>query len=325
MSGHLAIQIRFDHMTTHHPTSIHSLQAARSLFHLDHLTVVSVAGDDAGKFLQGQLTCNINELSDEKASIAAFCNAKGRAICTLLIVKTGPTYRLILPLVLADKVRQKLQMYILRSKVMLSDGGKDFKLLGLIGAEEGVLGDHLPSGRYEVLTHPITTLRLTSNQPKFLCIVDSAALRQLADRLVGQGYTPGDLNEWRYRELSDGLPWLNERTSEQFIPQMLNLDLLGGISFNKGCYTGQEIIARTHYLGKTKRQMVVADCEAEIDTSTHPAVIDAVTREKVGEILASCVYRGKTRLQLIVQTVDGETKSLILDGIERATLTLTSE
>ena len=320
-----AFQTRFSQMTVHLASSTHSSQSVRSLFYLDHLTVLSVAGDDAGKFLQGQLTCNINELTDEKAGIAAFCNAKGRAICTLLIVKTGPVYRLILPVALVDKVRQKLQMYVLRSKVILNDGFDDFKLLGLVGDVDRSLGDHMPSSRFEVLPQPVTTLRLTSNQPKFLCVVESQSLELFVNRLNDQGFTRGDIDDWRYNELSDGLPWLDLRTSEQFIPQMLNLDLLGGISFNKGCYTGQEIIARTHYLGKTKRQLFVADCEAEIDTSTNPAVIDAITGEKVGEILASCVYQGKTRLQLILQTVDGETKSLILDGIECARLTLTSE
>lgn len=289
-----------------------------TLFHLNHLSIIDVSGDDALQFLQGQLTCNLKELSDSKASIAAFCNPKGRVISTLLVVKTETGFAVILPRSLLDKVLKKLQMYVLRSKVKLADKSEALTLNGLVCA--GEFGEPaLPAGDFECRhSREQMLVKLPSASPRFLCIADSSAD-------TGQlfpGFAIGNGDEWRYRDISSGFPWFDIEQSEKHIPQMINLEQLGGISFNKGCYTGQEIIARTHFLGKAKRQLYLAECKPIAYPNGDLSVKNPETQENVGEVLALQTFAGSTRMLLVLQTVDDKIKNLILDDAEQTPLTL---
>ena len=288
---------------------------ANTLYHLSHLAAIEVIGDDASQFLQGQLTCNVNELTETKASIAAFCNPKGRAISTLLIIKIPSGFLLILPRSLLDKVINKLQMYVLRSKVKLTDKTNELTIIGLSCSEPAATGLDLPNDDFHCSHSGNQILvKLPSTYPRFLCITNAG------DTL--QGFVEGKEQEWRYLDISCGFPWFELDQSEKYIPQALNIDQLGGISFNKGCYTGQEIVARTHYLGQIKRQLCLAECQRVLRPSGDLAVKDVETQQKTGEVLALQAIADSTRLLLVLQTVDGKAKNLILDDIEQTPLTL---
>lgn len=300
---------------------VHNQQAhpANTLYPLNHLAIIEVTGDDASEFLQGQLTCNIKELSESKASIAAFCNPKGRVISTLLIIATQDRFLLILPCSLLDKVLKKLQMYVLRSKVQLGDKSGDLGLLGLHCP--------LPMAELNLPTHdfhccPVSSdcigVKLPSSTPRFLCVINSGS--DISQSF--NGVASGEVDEWRYQDISSGLPWFDLEQSEQHIPQMINIDHLGGISFNKGCYTGQEIIARTHYLGKSKRQLRLAQCAGTFSSDANFEIKDAQTEEKIGEILTLQSFGDNTRMLIVLQTVDGETKNLILGDSKQTPVSL---
>lgn len=295
-------------------------QLENRFFPLDHLTVLEVAGEDAGKFLQGQLTCNINELTTDKASFAAFCNAKGRVISTLMILKHNAVFQLILPASLLDKVKNKLQLYILRSKVQLHDQSQRVKLIGLTSphqVDDSGLNDDLMA----ISLSPVPTIRLPSSTPRYLCLVAQDTVTSFTASLQQQGYSRGESNLWRYLDISSGIPWFELSQSELYTPQMLNIDKLGGISFNKGCYTGQEIVARTHFLGHSKRELVLAESDLVLaDEMQQPDVLDMITSEKVGSILIKQSYQGKTRLLTVLQTVDAPAKHFILADAERTVL-----
>ncbi|MCQ8102522.1 folate-binding protein [Methylomonas sp. SURF-2] len=285
------------------------------LYPLTHLAIIEVNGQDASQFLQGQLTCNINELSLQTSSIAAFCNAKGRVISTLLVIKTHTGFFLILPADLVDIVLKKLRIYILRAKVRLDKPDK-LSLIGLMTA--GAIGDtSLLREDFECSqTAGLLIVKMPFSTGGFLCIApatDTTALEKLP---------VGELAEWRFWEISSGFPWFAAAKSEQYIPQMLNIDQLGGISFNKGCYTGQEVVARTHYLGKAKRHLYLAECDKILPPDSDYAIKDADSGDKCGEILCLESSDGITRLLTVLQTVDDTTKNLILDDSKSTAIKL---
>lgn len=283
--------------------------SSRKVFSLSHLAIITVTGEDSAKFLQGQLTCDINSLSESQAGIAAFCNAKGRAISTLLIVKTAAAFLLILPNGLLDKVLNKLRMYILRSAVQLS-GQSGERLFGL-PCPPSATDFNLPAESHIVIKLPPPLSR-------YLCIAgqpESTTLNQQFSLSIGE------TEEWRYWDISSGFPWFEASQSELYIPQMLNIDKLGGVSFSKGCYTGQEIIARTHYLGKAKRSLFLAECDSLMETpDSGISILDSETRQSVGSVLNAQTFSKNTRLLVVLQSEDAEAKNLILDDAKQTAI-----
>ncbi|MCK9604989.1 MAG: folate-binding protein [Methylomonas sp.] len=291
-------------------------QPTTFLYHLNHLAIIEVNGEDACQFLQGQLTCNINELTQQKTSIAAFCNAKGRVISTLLIIKTQLGFFLILPASLLGTVLKKLQMYVLRAKVKLTEP-KNIAITGLTSSN-GIVDISLPKQDFFCTENHETLFIKLPSAGRFLCIVPSNKLAQHPFARLPSA----PVAEWRFEDISSGFPWFEASRSEQFIPQMLNIDQLGGISFSKGCYTGQEIVARTHYLGKAKRQLYLAESNEILAQDTDVAVKDAESGEKYGDILALESYGAITRLLVVLQTVDDKPKILILDNQQHTPIKL---
>lgn len=287
-------------------------------YNLTHFTCIAVTGEDAKQFLQGQLTCDIKDISETKAGIAAFCNPKGRVISTLLVIKIQVGFLLLLPGSLLDKVLKKLQMYVLRSKVQLIDQSNQKSIKGLYSPHNfapcSLPDDDFACSRNEHLI----CIKLPSEAARYLLIADS----EQAIDLEQQAYRQASVDEWRYQDISAGMPWFEIEQTEHFIPQMLNIDYLGGISFNKGCYTGQEIVARTHFLGQAKRQLYLGEAQCCLQADSNLIVENADTREKMGDILAFQSLENTCRLLLVLQTVDAETKNLILNTTQQTPVTL---
>ena len=214
---------------------------------LPHLTVLELTGPDAQAFLQAQVPSDVRLLNAEKAQISGWCTAKGRLLTTFVIWPIEDGYRLILASDVADSIAKRLKMYVLRLKVQVTR--LENAVFGLLNSP-ATLGDLvLPTEAWQV-THGnnLTAIRLNSSQ--VLLTGNTAALATLANTLPAS--TP---NAWLRADIEQGFPLVTQATSEHFVPQMVNLDKLGGVSFKKGCYPGQEIVARTHYLGKIKRHL----------------------------------------------------------------------
>ncbi len=244
----------------------------KTIYPVAHLAVLTVSGKDAAKLLQGQITCNINDVTEIKSSLGALCNPKGRAITTFLLVKTGDAFLMVLPEELLEPVKKRLQMYVLRSDVTLTDSSDQLCLIGLCHPENQV-GPLFATTQKEIIT-----VNFSATQNRYLVIAEAdKAIALWSDRAENQGFQPENSDQWRYLDIISGIPWLTTETSEEFIPQMLNLDLLGGISFNKGCYTGQEIVARTHYLGKAKRALFLAECNTPSPPAPNSTIFDDST------------------------------------------------
>lgn len=279
----------------------------RAVFAVVDFGVLSVSGRDAATLLQGQITCNVNELNTTRSSLAAMCNPKGRVIAVLLLVKNADGFLLILPVEMLETVKKRLQMYVLRSQVNISDGSDAYCLLGL--SEPGE-----PSPRFVTQnTETTITVNFPAACNRKLLITDTeTAIRLWQSKLDYQGYRKANQTEWRYLDTVSGIPWVTQATSEEYIPQMLNLDKLGGISFNKGCYTGQEIVARTHYLGKTKREMFLAECQslAAPELNANIVNLDNQGQEIVGKVFRVQPLADKVILQVILQLSDSRYDNL---------------
>jgi hypothetical protein len=248
---------------------------------LSQQTFILCHGPDAAKFLQGQLTCDINEVTPGQSRLSAHCSPKGRALSSFRILNNEDNhYLLACHHSLRETVQQQLGKYIVFSKAELSEQSDQWSAIGIHGpAAASLLKTHLKT---ELLTsNQVTRTEDSEGAPLFLVQLDNSGCRfeiwaqndamiRLWDTLSPQA----DISNSSYHELElirAGLAQLQLASSDQYIPQMLNYQSIDAISFTKGCYTGQEIIARAKYRGQVKRQMIRAsintDCQLEIGQS----------------------------------------------------------
>lgn len=232
-------------------------QNAAVLVPLTHLGLIECGGEEAKPFLHNQLTSDINHLVPEQAQHSAWCTAKGRMLASFLVWNEGESYRLSLAAELVEPVLKRLRMFVLRSKVTLADLSGSHVLLGLSGAQAGAaLADAclpMPDAPLSsIAAGPNRILRLDADRFVIAAAEDAAAglWKQLS--AIAR---PAGVPTWRWLDVRAALPLVTGATREEFVPQMADFEKIGGVSFHKGCYPGQEVIARTQYLGKVKRHL----------------------------------------------------------------------
>lgn len=225
---------------------------------LDDLGAVRVAGADAVRFLQGQLSSDVARVSAERSALAGLHNPQGRAIALLRIAQLAPNDLLaVLPRELAPAVAARLSKYVLRAKVTVTDESAAWRITGLIAcglddtSPPALAGYPAAAGEQRRLAERVVIC--VGEQPARWLLLSPRAAASGADAPAQS--VPGRREIWRQLDIGAGLPQVYAATSEQFVAQMLNLDVLGAIAFDKGCYTGQEVIARAHYRGRVKRRL----------------------------------------------------------------------
>jgi folate-binding protein YgfZ len=234
---------------------------------LSHWGLIAAADSDNESFLQGQLTCDVRQVTLERSLIGAYCSPKGRALASFRLFRRGGDLYLELPRELLESTLARLRRYLLRAKVTLTDASDTQVGIGVAGPNAAarlteILGK-VPTAVNEVVqagaseSTNITLIRLPGSTPRFEL---HGAMREMQAvwEALGSEFVPVGAEPWRLLDILAGIPTVYPETVEAFVPQMLNLQLLAGISFQKGCYTGQEVVARTHYLGKLKRRMYLA-------------------------------------------------------------------
>lgn len=227
------------------------------------LGLISVTGDDAASFLHNQLTNDVEHLSADTARLAAYCSPKGRVMASFLMWRDAGSVYLQLPREIQAPLMKRLSMFVLRAKAKLADASADplhEAVLGIGGAAAGPLlqtwFSTLPAQPYGKVDHPMGTLVRVADafgSPRYQWIT-SAANAQTVWPVLAQSLARGGDDAWLLSEVHAGVPRIEKATQEQFVPQMINFELLGGVNFKKGCYPGQEIVARSQYLGKLKRR-----------------------------------------------------------------------
>jgi hypothetical protein len=227
-----------------------SIQGAAALAHWG---VIRARGEDAATFLHSQLTSDFAGLDGEAARLAGYCSAKGRLLATFVAWRAAPDEILlachasVLPATL-----KRLSMFVLRARCKLTDATADVPLAGLAGEAARRYVDGLPVwSRRDVDGGHVVRLPDATGVARAL--------------LAGHAQPPAPalpLDAWRWLEVQSGVPTVEAATVEQFVPQMLNFELVGGVDFAKGCYPGQEVVARTQYRGAIKRRMFLFDVDA---------------------------------------------------------------
>ncbi|MBS0611868.1 MAG: folate-binding protein YgfZ [Proteobacteria bacterium] len=227
---------------------------------LDYLGVLELGGADAIGFLQGQITNDARRLAGGECILAALCTPQGRVIALMRAFLANGRVLALLPRELIAGVHEGLRRYVLRAKVTLSDRSEDLKVVGLPEARRlGEVG-LAPPPPGQALTQEGLNLTAVPGDAARALVIGSEQL--LNERLPGWREQRDFESRWKLADIRAGLPQVYAATRETFVPQMLNLDLLDGIRFDKGCYTGQEIVARTQHLGRIKRRLFILDLPA---------------------------------------------------------------
>ncbi len=252
------------------------LQAAASgaiVTSLSGMACVQFSGDDAETFLHGQLSCDVKGLLVNGATYGSYCSPQGRMLANFLLLRIEQSFLMLLPSDIAEATQKRLSMFILRSKVKASRA--DFIVLGLSGAAS-LSKSHSPVMTSTLEADGSMSVRLDDSRG--LLVVPSGAIATRWNALASE-CRPAGVPAWEWLDIRSGIPWIHPTTREEFIPQMANVDLIGGVSFSKGCYPGQEIVARTQFRGQVKRRMYLA----HVDAPDAPRAGDALYSDELGD------------------------------------------
>jgi folate-binding protein YgfZ len=281
-------------------------------------TLLLFRGADAKEFLQGQVTCDLDRVTAERVQFGGYCTPKGRLLANFLLLSTSQGYLMYLPADIASSVAARLKKFILRSKVTIEEAS-GWRALGVMGPEApNLLQQALQlsaRGTLTVSTHAnVAVVRMRGDT--FLVFAPVAEMDSTWQHFAQQAVQVGEAC-WSWAQINARTPWITAATQDSFIPQMIGLDAIGGISFEKGCYTGQEIVARAHYLGEVKRALRSGRTVAR----TAPG--DTLMREgqSGGTVLnATAVPDEGYALLAVVSVQANETNTLTLPGGEAVTL-----
>lgn len=223
---------------------------------LAHLALIESHGEDSAPFLHNLLSNDVAKLAPDAAQWNSFNTPKGRMLASLLMFRDLAGHALVLSADIAPAIHKRLSMYVLRSKVRLTMS--EAALIGVTGPDAaGILteaGIEVPHDRMrQSVADNLRCVRIDASD--FVLVVPSAEAEATWQRLRAAGARPAGSDRWQLAMIRAGLPLISAATQEEFVAQMLNFELIGGVSFNKGCYPGQEIVARTQYLGKLKKRM----------------------------------------------------------------------
>ena len=293
---------------------------------LPGFSLLSVSGKDTLSFLNNQLSNDLAKVSENQGQLNVYCNPKGRAYCCFLVFAHGQHYYLRTTAAIMDTVIKRLQMYILRAEVQLHRS--ELKGIGIGGPNAGeIVAEHFgqtPDQTGAVIHHQSTTvIRAFGNYERYEIYTPPEQLSSWLEKLEHSAQA-GDEWLWRRYDILSGIPNLYPETSEHFVPQMLNLDILGGLSFSKGCYPGQEVVSRTHYLGNLKRRMYrFSTAQTHVAPGT-PIFVPAYSKDQAnGEVIDACPDNDNITQGLAVLRRQGlETETIYLGTDKTASLTL---
>ena len=234
---------------------------------LTELGVIAASGADAARFLHAQLTNDVEHLGADRLALAGYCTAKGRLLATFRVWREAGTVCLLLPRELLAGVLKRLSMFVLRAKVTLVDASDAWAVSAVFGtgAESrlGALGFAPPAAPGQCTRSGdarVARLHGSARLPERFLLLEPAA--DGAAVAASSDLPSVDSGAFWWSEIDAGVPTVFAATQEKFVPQMINYEVIGGVSFSKGCYPGQEVVARSQYRGRLKRRMQLGHCAA---------------------------------------------------------------
>ena len=268
--------------------SFATLQDGAVLCDLSHLGLMLATGEDAAAFLHGQFCNDVLALHEGAAQWNGWCSPKGRLLVTLLAWSGREGIYLLLPRSLQPAIQKRLQMFVLRAKVKLSDESDHWVRFGVAGPKAETL---LRRAVGAVPDEPMSTLHAEScrlirlSTARFIVVASPDKAIALWQQLASDCAMPAGAAVWDWLTIQQGIITVLPETQDAFVPQMANFELVGGVSFKKGCYPGQEIVARTQYRGILKRRMMLAHLAvATAPTPGDKLFSEAFEDQAAGEI-----------------------------------------
>ena len=234
---------------------------------LSHYGLIEVDGEDAADFLQGQLTNDVRDVSLQHGQLSAYCTHKGRMLANFRLFKRGDSFYLSLPRDLLEPILKRISMFVLMSKVNIRDSSNSLVRIGVSGptadeALSAIISDLPTEVDDTTQINGYTIIKCAGDIARYEILGDIDSIKTLWEKLDVNA-APAGADAWEMLNILAGIPTITTQTTEAFIPQMTNMQVINGVNFQKGCYTGQEVVARMQYLGKVKRRMF----RVQIETS----------------------------------------------------------
>lgn len=277
------------------------------LTRLDQYGLLAVAGDDATTFLQNQLSNDVSLVTAEHSQLNSYSTPKGRMLTIFRLMLQEHRYLLRMPKALIPSISKRLQLYVLMSKVTLSDASTELNGLGVAGPAAADLLKNIagiiPANVGDTICNTDYYLMKIPGKDRFEVYATPEKIAALHDELA-KNCTIADQSLWPLLDIEAGIPTVYPETSEHFVPQMTNMQLIGGVSFKKGCYPGQEIVARMQYRGTLKRRMHLVEIAGSSPPSPGTTIVsvdaDSGKAREAGEIVDAQANGDSSSLGLAV-------------------------
>ncbi|WP_443636239.1 CAF17-like 4Fe-4S cluster assembly/insertion protein YgfZ [Candidatus Njordibacter sp. Uisw_058] len=293
---------------------------------LDHFGSVSLTGQDAQTFLQGQITCDVNKVTPSQGQAGAYCTPKGNVIANFDLVAHADTLLLHMPLSIVPSVQQALAKYIVFSKAELHDSSATWCRFAIWGdaATECIteaIGSAPNSHLGSIQNESSLAWGMQSETSEFIAYCRPEDKAQVIG-LLEQRASLAEVNAWETLQIDQGLMYVTPDISDSYVPQMLNLQATGAIDFKKGCYTGQEIVARMQYLGKLKRHLFIGQVHSSQAVMVGQQ-IDANKRKNVGRITSAAPNGEHTyRFTAVINRTEAQAEELHLHEQDKSIISL---
>jgi len=297
------------------------VEADCALMELSSLGFIAVSGPEAEPFLQGQLTNDVTRLSTGVSQIGSHCSPKGRMLTSFRAFKSDGIIYLQLPHTQAEAAIRRLRMYLLQTRATLEDASDRLAAIAIVGdCAPSLLESHLdavPTQENETTrSNDLIVIRIPGPTPRFQVLGGPSALEALWVNLAATA-TVVNADYWFLLDIRAGIPTVYPQTRDAFVPQMANLHLIDGVSFKKGCYTGQEVVARMQHLGKLKRCMYLAQAKVENPPAPGDTLQSASSRSEqaTGRVVDARINaKGDYELLVIVEIEAAEHGEVRLGG-----------
>lgn len=275
---------------------------------LTNLSCITFSGPQAAEYLQGQVTVDVAKMNSQAARFGAHCDFKGKAWSVFTALLTHDVFQLIMRKSALEKSMAEFKKYGVFSKVDIQQSGDDLSFFGVSGTKTtaaiSALFTGLSDQHLSVVSNELgSVICININGPRYLLALNADGASMLSQLPMPQAYT--DEGDWDAMNIRDAIPYVEAETSNEFVPQMMNLQAVSGIDFDKGCYMGQETIARTKFLGRNKRASYILTGEG---VQIAPHLSPGVALEKQagenwrsgGTVLQSAVYEGNTLMLAVL-------------------------
>ncbi len=299
------------------------------LYDLADYGLIAASGEDAITFLQGQFSNDVRLVTDTASQLSSYNTPKGRALACFRIFRTGGKIYLRLPKEILEATLKRLRMYVMRSKVTLENASTVLPGIGLSGPMalqwvQECVGNAPEAVDAVTQGNGLCAVRVGGSAPRFE-IYGDVETRNAAWEKLATSARRVDWSAWRLLDIQAGVPTIFKATAEEFVPQMINLELINGINFTKGCYTGQEIVARMHYLGTLKKRMYRLHVSADAQPQPNDRVHEHGTgnEQSIGQLVdAQPNPAGGFEALAVLQKASAESGNLRLGGVDGPLMTV---